>query len=836
MTDSLLSFGFSGVFTSLLLALIALTVHRSGRAPAVAHLLWLLLLVKLVIPPMVALPIVPWPGVSAGLASTAALDSAPARTSTESAASAFAAGGTHAGDFSAAFDSDAPAPAPAASGPIAPASATPLLPGWLRLAAASAWIAGSALLIGGSIFGMVRFNRRLDAATTPAPEHVQRLAADVAATLRLRRVPTVYASAARLSPMVWWAGREIRIVIPSALIDTPEPGGPLRWILAHELAHLKRRDHLVRWLEWIACSLFWWNPLAWIARRNLRINEEICCDAMVLARFSPNPRTYAVALMQVVEYLATPAFRPPAVASQITGGGILERRFRMIISSDRSPRSPRWLMAAALTAAVGLVPFGMASAQDYDAISKRLKEAVSAGELSSDQAATMMGALKKRESADGTSPADQLQASRRAAEMAKQAANEAQRMAEMAARQAEHDRAAVIKERYDAEMRELARTLAPEEAERRMKALQEQYAAQELPGRLRGAERQLESAQKRIEEAMRSGDLAPEQARRAIEELRSQLGELNAQTQRRTLRERSAQAELEAAMAQIQAKLAAGRLNTEDAKRKIEELMQKQLEIGRALNGEWRVVDGFGRVSERSDRARDRRSDSRTSRDSQWANDAPSSRDARQSQDGWTSRDAQRSGDARSSRDSQRSRDAQSSRDSRRSNDAQQSYNAARDAALNAAQEANRAARESARQANQAAREARESMLRRDRVAERRLAYERDVERIAAEIRNAVQSGWLTLGEAEQKMAELKERAKRANEAMRSGEAKGSAKGSAKATTAEWMRTDGLAEIHAAMRSGAIDPAMAEELMAKIKRAPDSAAKHYRELLEASRK
>jgi Zn-dependent protease with chaperone function len=30
----------------------------------------------------------------------------------------------------------------------------------------------------------------------------------------------------------------------------------LRWILAHELGHIKRKDHLVRWLEWLALVAF----------------------------------------------------------------------------------------------------------------------------------------------------------------------------------------------------------------------------------------------------------------------------------------------------------------------------------------------------------------------------------------------------------------------------------------------------------------------------------------------------------------------------------------------------------------------------------------------------
>ena len=50
--------------------------------------------------------------------------------------------------------------------------------------------------------------------------------------------------------MTWWTGGRVRVLVPAGLCDELDLGR-LRWILAHELAHVKRRDHLVRWLEWL---------------------------------------------------------------------------------------------------------------------------------------------------------------------------------------------------------------------------------------------------------------------------------------------------------------------------------------------------------------------------------------------------------------------------------------------------------------------------------------------------------------------------------------------------------------------------------------------------------
>ena len=76
-----------------------------------------------------------------------------------------------------------------------------------------------------------------------------------------------------LPPLVWSFGLSPRVILPSELFARlgREAQGT---ILAHELIHIRRGDHLVRLLELAATTVFWWHPVVWWASRQLRELEE----------------------------------------------------------------------------------------------------------------------------------------------------------------------------------------------------------------------------------------------------------------------------------------------------------------------------------------------------------------------------------------------------------------------------------------------------------------------------------------------------------------------------------------------------------------------------------
>jgi bla regulator protein blaR1 len=111
--------------------------------------------------------------------------------------------------------------------------------------------------------------------------------------LQLRPNGTHYSPAAK-QPMLVGAWNP-RIVLPSnfeARYSTTER----MLILAHERAHVERKDALTNWIACALVCLFWFNPLIYWAWRGFQFDQEVACDAAVLRKARVSRRGYARAL------------------------------------------------------------------------------------------------------------------------------------------------------------------------------------------------------------------------------------------------------------------------------------------------------------------------------------------------------------------------------------------------------------------------------------------------------------------------------------------------------------------------------------------------------------
>jgi hypothetical protein len=132
------------------------------------------------------------------------------------------------------------------------------------------------------------------------------------------------------------------------------PSESERAAIVHELAHLRRRDHWVGWLQLIAGCLWWWNPLARYCCRQVAQAAELACDAWVVETLPQARRAYAQALLAVCELMSQKT--APALAVGMAGARQeLERRLIMIMRESMPCRVPvRGLLVAGLLAMIAL--------------------------------------------------------------------------------------------------------------------------------------------------------------------------------------------------------------------------------------------------------------------------------------------------------------------------------------------------------------------------------------------------------------------------------------------------------------------------------------------------
>jgi biotin carboxyl carrier protein len=90
-----------------------------------------------------------------------------------------------------------------------------------------------------------------------------------------------------------------QIVFP-AVVLTMKHSAALRLMLAHEMAHVKRRDLFWSWLLSVTETLFFFHPLVWLARRESRLVQEMACDDLALRATSAQPADFGHMLLAII--------------------------------------------------------------------------------------------------------------------------------------------------------------------------------------------------------------------------------------------------------------------------------------------------------------------------------------------------------------------------------------------------------------------------------------------------------------------------------------------------------------------------------------------------------
>lgn len=158
----------------------------------------------------------------------------------------------------------------------AQASGYPL---WMKIGTVI-WLLGVMLMLLNGllyIWRMQRERRRLRRVNAP---ELLKLVLATRRQFGIRRAIPIYTGGSANNPYMSGLMRPWIFVPEQALRELD--ASRLRHILAHELAHYKRRDMLWNLLGSIAATIHWFNPLMWLTIRCMKIDREVACDAYVL--------------------------------------------------------------------------------------------------------------------------------------------------------------------------------------------------------------------------------------------------------------------------------------------------------------------------------------------------------------------------------------------------------------------------------------------------------------------------------------------------------------------------------------------------------------------------
>lgn len=216
-------------------------------------------------------------------------------------------------------------------------AATPIAVAWAPIAAAITWALVASLLLAWQFTARRHIARELGCARTDQRVRVP------------ERYPVPVLVHPTLGPAVVGLLHPI-VVLPMHIITQLQPD-EVDCVLAHERAHVERRDPWLRMALQVTTALLWPIAALWFALARTQQLTEEACDARALRRGSGtkhlDPRTYGEALLSVA---STPRL---ALVAPTFGGG-LAARIRAI--GRGAPRAPYAVQgAAALVLTIGLV-------------------------------------------------------------------------------------------------------------------------------------------------------------------------------------------------------------------------------------------------------------------------------------------------------------------------------------------------------------------------------------------------------------------------------------------------------------------------------------------------
>ena len=294
----------------LVVVIAGVTLSLKNRSAHVRYLLWLIVLAKCLVPPLLAIPLpimpqvkTPGPTLISNVEMPAAnVEMADTVTSEPLALHSL----------------------PVTSSTIMERLERVTARQWLGFG----WIVGVAAFVLFAVIKALRTNFWLWRQRKPLPIELQSGIEELFSNLGIKTFPKVWLVEGIGQPFVWGLLRG-SIYLPADFVKVNN-AEHRRDILGHELSHILRYDAAVNILQIIAQAVFWHHPFVWWANKKIWTEREKCCDETAIARLGAKAKDYSDAIVNILisEYESTRPIPSLAIAGSVKN---IEERIKTML-------------------------------------------------------------------------------------------------------------------------------------------------------------------------------------------------------------------------------------------------------------------------------------------------------------------------------------------------------------------------------------------------------------------------------------------------------------------------------------------------------------------------
>jgi len=218
---------------------------------------------------------------------------------------------------------------------------------------AYAWAVGTLAMIAFGVRNRIQAGKLIQNAVPIDDVELLYAYEDLAKRARIKRRVRFLRSKEATSAMLV-GGIHPTIVLPESVVESNDLVDA-RLMLAHEMAHLARRDLFWLGALWIVQALFFFNPFVWLAAHCARQEHESATDRLAAELASASVTTYAEMLLRAVA-VARPSLAPGYLPMAESARSIRQRLLAM--KHFQSKPSPWRRLGVAMLALliVGVLP------------------------------------------------------------------------------------------------------------------------------------------------------------------------------------------------------------------------------------------------------------------------------------------------------------------------------------------------------------------------------------------------------------------------------------------------------------------------------------------------